>query len=163
MINLVSHKPGLSAPARAGVALVAALAAVCVTAGPGLAATDTDDCTVSDPVDGWTTTRCDSTREETVSKTWSLKGLETVNLIDAMCGVADGYRFYDEDFSYNRLVPKGVEIVEPGGVGATGLVQHHLDGYAAGVHALSLTNWSVNPASVTVTLHCTPDGAYWYK
>lgn len=159
------QQPGRSVAVRAGAALVAALAVVCVNAGPGRAAgvvpAEAAECTVSDPVDGWVTTRCDGSTDEEVSRTWTLGWLQTVNSIDGRCGVSDGYRLVDESFSPGRIIPYGVEISEPGGVGASGL-PYSSDGVAAGIEDLSMTNWSSNTQSVTVVLHCTTNSSSWY-
>lgn len=167
MSKPVNQQPGVSALVRAGAAVAAALAAVCITAGPGSAATEhsvatADDCTVSDPIDGWTTTRCEGSDEETVSKTWALSAAESVNSITADCGTADGYRLINEDFSPGRIVPHGVAILEPGGIGASSLVHRDQTNYAVGVQGLAMTNWSITDRSVTVVLHCTTDSTKWY-
>lgn len=173
MFKNLKGRPALSMSARAGAAAVAAFAAVSVLAGPsaaitvpgGAAADDvpTPDCVASAPVGGWTTTRCASTNSETVTKTWSMDGTATVHNIDATCGVADGYRLQNVDLSPGRVIPPGVQILEPGSIGATGYTHHHLDGYADGIQALSMSNWASTRQSVTVNLVCTKDSSAWYE
>ncbi|MFF3013734.1 hypothetical protein [Streptomyces sp. NPDC057939] len=66
------------------------------------------------------------------------------------------------DHSPGRLVPRGVQVSEPGGVGVTigeaDWERLPTGSYAKGTRPGSATNWDPTAAhEVTVTLHCTTD------
>jgi hypothetical protein len=101
------------------------------------------------------------TGDYTRTRVWTLSPLQTVNGLNAKC--TEGYaNLVNQDYSPGRIVPRGVEIRESGGVG-TSAVLKVADGYVSGIEGLSMTNWAITPRTVTVIMHCTPDSGRWYK
>lgn len=98
--------------------------------------------------------------------TYTMKPWESIHLPYMMC--YSGY-LEDVDYSPGRIVPRGVEVIEPGGIGVfvykakTGISQDGgktwpLIGIDSVNGLASATNWDpFTSRTLTVKLHCTGD------
>ena len=97
----------------------------------------------------------------------TVKPWDSITIPSRMCPT--GF-LHDHDYSPGRLVPRGVEIVEPGGVGVTithsdgpvwvenGRLVKPITGYSAEHSYSGATNWDPTSShEVVVKLHCTLD------
>lgn len=95
----------------------------------------------------------------------TIKGWDSVSIPSASCG--DGW-LTREDLAPGRIVPRGVEIIEPGLVGVSipwNQTRYWEEGptLMSGVHGIdglsaTATNWDpLQPRELVVRLHCTTD------
>ncbi|MET9605195.1 hypothetical protein ABZZ17_09020 [Streptomyces sp. NPDC006512] len=89
-----------------------------------------------------------------------VKPSDSITVPDMQC--PRGSYLENVDHSPGRIVPRGVQVTEPGGVGVT-IPEANWENTSTGVYATgsrqgTATNWDpVTPHELTVTLHCTTD------
>ena len=98
-----------------------------------------------------------------------VKPWDSIKIPSASC---PGSYLHDHDYSPGRIVPAGVEVVEPGGVGVTiapgtekgpvwaenGRLVQPIDGWDANQAYSGATNWDpVTSREVVIKIHCTSD------
>ena len=89
----------------------------------------------------------------TVVKEWGLSGWQTIN--NQSLGCPAHYRLEGGDYSPGRIVPRGVEVQEPGGVGVSSDHAYDDRGNSVGASGLSMTNWDPFSSKwAKVILHC---------
>ncbi len=92
-----------------------------------------------------------------------LTGLQSVSLPAFTCP-ADYPWLVDQNLSPGRIVPPGVRVLEPGGIGVTiGAHTRDTDSRANGWRSGSATNWSPSPQILTVSAVCTNNRAESYR
>ncbi|HEU4998278.1 MAG TPA: hypothetical protein VFT68_04980 [Lapillicoccus sp.] len=145
-------RPNLPWPAR--VAIVAVAAATVAGLSGGVATADATS--GSEP----TVTTYEVFRE--VVKPW-----DSITIPSRQCPT--GF-LHNHDYSPGRIVPRGVEVVEPGGVGVTithsdgpvwvenGRLVQPITGFDADHSYSGATNWDpFTSREIVITLHCTLD------
>ena len=123
-MNSTPHKAGRRSPIGAAgrVALVAAVAAAAV-AGLGVSAASAS------------TTSSDTVTVEAFRET--VKPWDSIHIPTMTCPA--GYFLKNEDLSPGRIVPKGVQVIEPGGVGVT----------ISNIEPIIVTDWWNKPYYLT--------------
>lgn len=97
-----------------------------------------------------------------VSHTWEIPPFNTYLSESMECPSTAPY-LVDRVFEPWRIIPKGVSVNEPGGVGVIGNTVTAADRYATGVYGMDLSNWTLDVTTAVVTLHCTNDKAESYR
>ena len=95
----------------------------------------------------------------------ALKGLDSVSLPQFTCP-SDYPWLYNADLSPGRIVPRGVQVIEPGGIGVTiGGEKADAEGHVIGWNfgGGTATNWNMYPKHLTISAKCTSDPAQAYK
>jgi hypothetical protein len=96
---------------------------------------------------------------------YSLDGWQTINNQNINCPNTNPY-LINQELEPNRILPKGISVKEPGGVGVSGLLGYSgsdTKGYVIGVKDMSLTNWALGKTlHAVVTLHCSDNPADGY-
>ena len=142
-----------------------ALLGTTMTAGPAWSASADAACVNVSTDSDWVATQCAASPTELlVSRTYSLKALETKAEIAKDCPDVAGvsFRLKHQILSPGRVAPFGLKVTEAGGVGVTGFIHYATDNYAVGVMSLSMSNWTVADQDVDLELHCTSDSSQWY-
>jgi hypothetical protein len=95
-----------------------------------------------------------------------IRPLESITVPTMLCG-SGGY-LQDRDYSPGRIVPRGVQVIEPGGVGVTitnptygsmdptGSFRPLIGTYGHSGWS-SATNWAFTGHELQINLHCTTD------
>jgi hypothetical protein len=92
-----------------------------------------------------------------------LTGLQSVSLPAFTCP-GDYPWLIDQNLSPGRIVPPGVRVDEPGGIGVTiGNPSRDNDSRVNGWRSGSATNWSPSPQILTVSTVCTNNPVESYK
>jgi hypothetical protein len=91
----------------------------------------------------------------------AIKPWDSINIPTRSC---QGDYLENKDYSPGRAVPRGVEVVEPGGIGVTitkSLGDMYGGPYASGIDSArgqsSATNWGFTSQELGIVLHCTKD------
>jgi hypothetical protein len=85
----------------------------------------------------------------------TIKPWDSINIPSVACQF--NY-LQDKHFSPGRLVPKGVQVVEPGGIGVT-ITKGTSSGIDSARGQSSATNWAFTNQELVIVLHCTKDPA----
>ncbi|MFG2752445.1 hypothetical protein [Streptomyces xanthophaeus] len=95
-----------------------------------------------------------------------VKPSDSITVADMQC--PRGAYLDNVDRSPGRIVPRGVQVNEPGGVGVT-IPEANWENTSTGVYATgtrqgTATNWDpITAHELTVTLHCTTDQTKAFK
>ncbi len=87
---------------------------------------------------------------------------QTVNNLSFTCPAGDPW-LQNVDYSPGRIVPRGVQVLETGGVGVSAFGTAGDDHRATGYDGLSATNWNLGVEHLQVIAHCTNDANQAYN
>jgi len=85
----------------------------------------------------------------------TIKPWDSISIPSVAC---QGNYLQNKHFSPGRLVPNGVEVVEPGGIGVT-ITKATATGIDSVNGQSSATNWGFTNQELAIVLHCTKDPA----